>query len=120
MIVDHRVYTARPGRLSEFVDAFEALGLPLYTRYCGTLIGYFVAESGALNQVVHLWAYDDAADRDRRRWALARDPQWQVFLDAALPLLVSQESRLLRPTSFSPAIASPGTKGAPPQAASDD
>ncbi|WP_111765958.1 NIPSNAP family protein [Nakamurella deserti] len=107
MIVDQRTYAARPGRLQEFVDTFTARGLPLYTRYCGTLIGYFTSESGALNQVVHLWGYADAADRDIRRAALARDPGWQVFLDMALPLLVSQESRLLRPTAFSPSIALP-------------
>jgi len=107
MIVDHRTYTTAPGRLATFVDTFERIGLPLYRHYCGTLIGYFVSESGTLNQVVHLWGYDDAADRDRRRAALRKDPRWQSFLDEALPLLVHQESRLLTPTSFSPDIASP-------------
>lgn len=102
MIVDQRTYATRPGRLQEFVETFAAQGLPLYTRYCGTLIGYFTSESGTLNSVVHLWGYADAADRDLRRAALARDPGWQTFLDVALPLLVSQESRLLRPTTFSP------------------
>lgn len=108
MIVDQRTYTTRPGRLQEFVDTFATQGLPLYTRYCGTLIGYFTSESGALNQVVHLWGYADADDRDTRRAALARDPAWQAFLDLALPLLVSQESRLLRPTAFSPGFVPPG------------
>jgi hypothetical protein len=107
MIVDHRIYTTRPGRLQDFVDTFEARGLSLYTRYCGTMIGYFTSESGALNQVVHLWGYVDAADRDTRRAALAGDPAWQTYLDEALPLLVGQESRLLKPTAFSPAIAAP-------------
>ncbi len=107
MIVDQRTYTTRPGRLHDFVDAFAAQGLPLYTRYCGTLIGYFTSESGALNQVVHLWGYADATDRDTRRGSLARDPAWQAFLDVALPLLVSQESRLLKPTAFSPTFAPP-------------
>ncbi len=108
MIVDQRTYTTRPGRLQEFVETFTAKGLPLYTRYCGTLIGYFTSESGTLNQVVHLWGYADAADRDLRRAALAADPNWQAFLDVALPLLVSQESRLLKPTTFSPKFTLPG------------
>jgi hypothetical protein len=107
MIVDQRTYTTRPGRLQEFVDTFAARGLPLYRRYCGTLIGYFTSESGPLNQVVHLWGYADAADRDTRRAALARDQGWQAFLDVALPMLVSQESRLLMPTAFSPKFAPP-------------
>ena len=108
MIVDQRTYTTRPGHLQDFVDTFAAEGLPLYTRYCGTLIGYFTSESGALNQVVHLWGYADAADRDTRRAALARDPGWPAFLDVALPLLLSQESRLLKPVAFSPRFALPG------------
>ncbi|MCU1475364.1 MAG: family containing protein [Subtercola sp.] len=107
MIVDQRTYTTRPGHMQQFVDTFAAQGLPLYARYCGTLLGYFTSESGALNQVVHLWGYADAADRDARRAALARDPAWQAFLDAALPLLVSQESRILKPTSFSPRFTPP-------------
>lgn len=107
MIVDERTYTTRPGCLEEFVDTFAALGLPLYTRYCGTLIGYFTSESGTLNQVVHLWGYTDAADRDARRAVLARDPGWQVFTDLALPLLISQKSRLLKPTAFSPTFPLP-------------
>ena len=107
MIVDHRTYTTRPGHLQQFVSAFAEQGLPLYTHYCGTLLGYFTSESGALNQVVHLWGYADAADRDTRRAALALDPGWQSFLEVALPLLVSQESRLLRPTSFSPTFEPP-------------
>ena len=110
MIVDHRTYTVRPGHLQEFVDAFTERGLPLYTRYCGTLIGYFTSESGLLNQVVHLWGYSDATDRDLRRAALARDPEWQAFLALALPLLVSQESRILRPTGFSPTFTPPTTE----------
>lgn len=111
MIVDQRTYTIRPGRLQDFVDTFATQGLPLYTRYCGTLIGYFTSESGALNQVVHLWGYADAADRDARRAALARDPAWQAYLEVSLPLLVDQESRLLGPTAFSPRFALPVRQG---------
>lgn len=107
MIVDQRTYTTRPGKLQQFVETFAAQGLPLYTRYCGTLIGYFTSESGPLNQVVHLWRYTDAADRDIRRAALVLDPGWQAFIDVALPLIVHQESRLLTPTAFSPGIAPP-------------
>jgi hypothetical protein len=107
MIVDHRTYGTRPGKLQEFIDTFAARGLPLYMRYCGTLLGYYTSESGTLNQVVHLWGYTDVTDRDNRRAALARDPEWQGFLEVALPLLVSQESRILRPTAFSPTFTPP-------------
>jgi len=104
MIIDHRVYSLRPGAVQPFLDMFEQDGLPLYLHYCGKLVGYYVSDSGELNQLIHLWAYDSVEDRERRRSELYRDPRWTVFLEAALPLIVKQESRLLKPTRFSPVI----------------
>lgn len=105
MIVDHRVYTLRPGAVQPFLELFEREGLPLYLHYCGKLVGYYVADSGELNQVIHLWSYTSVEDRERRRAALYLDARWTAFLDAALPFIVKQESRLLKPTRFSPTIA---------------
>jgi hypothetical protein len=102
MIVDHRVYTLRPGTVQPFLELFEREGLPLYLQYCGKLVGYYVSDSGELNQVIHLWSYESVEDRERRRAALYLDSRWTAFLDAALPLIVRQESRLLKPTRFSP------------------
>jgi hypothetical protein len=102
MIVDHRVYTLRPGTVQTFLELFEREGLPLYRQYCGKLVGYYVAESGELHQLIHLWSYESVEDRERRRAALYADARWTAFLDAALPLITKQESRLLRPTRFSP------------------
>jgi len=102
MIVDHRVYSIRPGAIQPFLELFERDGLPLYLHYCGKLLGYYVAESGELNQLIHLWAYESVEDRERRRANLYLDDRWTAFLDAALPMVVRQESRLLKPTRFSP------------------
>ena len=104
MIVDHRTYTLFPGKVGPFLDVFEREGLPLYSHYCGKLIGYYVAESGTLNQLIHLWAYESVEDRERRRAELYGDPKWADFLATALPLVMSQESRLLKPTRFSPGM----------------
>jgi hypothetical protein len=102
MIVDHRVYTLRPGTVQAYLELFERDGLPLYLQYCGKLIGYYVADSGELNQLIHLWAYESVEDRERRRAALYLDPRWTAYLEAVLPFIVRQESRLLNPTRFSP------------------
>ena len=102
MLIDLRFYTFHPGKLQVFLPRFEAEGFPLQSKYCGNCILYTVAESGTLNQVVQAWAYEDAADRDRRRAALWADPDWQRFGDFALPLIQHQENRLLKPTAFSP------------------
>jgi NIPSNAP len=102
MLVDLRKYTFHPGKLQIFLERFQQIGLPLQTKYCGNLLGYFVSESGTLNQVVQLWAYKDAADRDERRAKLWADPEWQKFGEFALPLIAHQENQLLKATSFSP------------------
>ena len=102
MLIELRRYTFHPGKLEVFLPRFQEVGLALQMKYCGRLIGYFVSDSGTLNQIVQLWAYEDAADRDRRRAALWKDPDWNKFGEFALPLIAHQENQLLRPTSFSP------------------
>lgn len=102
MIVDHRVYALRPGAVAPFLELFEREGLPLYLHYCGKLLGYYTSDSGELNQVIHLWSYESVEDRERRRAALYQDARWTAFLDAAMPFIIKQESRLLKPTRFSP------------------
>jgi hypothetical protein len=102
MIVEHRTYTLHPGKLEAFLAIYRKQGLPLQERHLEGLLGYFMVEIGPLNQVVHLWSYEDMADRDRRRTALAADPKWSLYLEQALPLIQMQESKILRPTDFSP------------------
>ena len=102
MIVDLRTYTLKPGKAGEFLKLFEAEGLALQTKHCGRLVGYFTTETGTLNQVVQMWAYEDSADRDARRASLWADPEWLAFGQKVLHLFQHQENRLLKPTSFSP------------------
>ena len=102
MIVEQRTYTLQPGKVPEMVRLYGEEGLALQQKYLGRFIGYFVAESGDVNQVVFLWGFDSADDRAARRARMAQDPAWQAYLAKVLPLLVAQESRLLRPADFSP------------------
>ena len=44
-------------------------------QYLGEPYGYFVTETGDLNQFVHMWRYDSMADREQRRAAMYRDPR---------------------------------------------
>ena len=102
MLIDLRFYTFHPGKLSEFLKLSESDILPLQTRYCGNCIFYSTTETGVLNQLVQAWAYEDAADRDRRRAALWADPEWARLAAIALPWIAHQENRLLKPAAFSP------------------
>lgn len=102
MIVEQRTYTLHPGKVADMVRLYGEEGLALQQKHLGRFIGYFVAESGDVNQVVFMWGFDGADDRAARRARMAADPAWQAYLAKVLPLIVAQESRLLRPTDFSP------------------
>ena len=55
-----------------------------------------------LNQTVHMWGYSSLDDRQKRRAELVAEPQWQAFLAEVMPLLITQESKILVPAPFSP------------------
>ena len=105
MIVDMRIYTARPGKLAAFVKLYEEHAWPLQQRYLGRCLGWYTTVEGTLNQVVHLWEYASQADRETRRRAMAADPAWHEYLRRSeeAGLLSAQENRILAPTGFSPA-----------------
>ncbi len=102
MIVEQRTYRFKPGAVPQFLARYQAGPLALQRRVLGNLLGYFVTEIGPLNETVHLWGYESFEDRARRRAALLAQPEWRAFLSEVLPLLETQETKILLPTSFSP------------------
>lgn len=101
MIVDHRTYTVIPGKLPEFLNIYETMGFPLQRKYLGEPIGWYVSmDIGELSQVVHLWQYEDIADRAAKRAALAAVPEWGDYLKAGLPCLQKMENKILSPAPF--------------------
>jgi hypothetical protein len=101
MIFEQRTYRLQPGKAAEFLKLYEAEGLPLISRYA-KLIGCWTTESGVLNSVVFIWAYEDFAQRASQRGKLGRDSEWRAFVPRVLPYLVHQESVFLSPAAFSP------------------
>ena len=102
MIIEERDYRIKPGKTAKFVSTYEAHGLPIQKELLGTFIGYFTTEVGELNHVVALWGYDSLDDRLARRDRMAADPRWAAYLEMVVDLVDIQQTRLLRPTSFSP------------------
>jgi len=102
MIYEMRTYQVQAGMAAEFLKVYETNGLSIITHYA-KLVGCWTKESGVLNSVVFLWAYDDFAHRTAQRAKLGKDSEWQAFLPKILPYLVHQESVFLIPTPFSPA-----------------
>lgn len=101
MIVDHRTYTLIPGKLPAFLKLYEEKGLPTQTKHLGAPIGWYVSmDIGELNQVVHLWQYEDLADRAARRANLAADPAWGEYLKEGMAFMQKMENKILSPAPF--------------------
>jgi hypothetical protein len=103
MILEVRTYTANVGKAREWLEYYEKNGLPVQKRVLGRLVGFFTSELGPLNQIVHMWAYESLADREQRRAALMKEPDWHSYLrNQPAGVLAAQETRILVPTAFSP------------------
>ena len=106
MIYELRTYDVKPEHLAAYLRLWDEHGLTVRGGgLYGQLIGFWVSDGGALNQVIHLWAYESAAERTRLRTALMKDARWtHDFLPRALPMLDRMQSSMLQPTSFSPLV----------------
>lgn len=101
MIYEERTYTLYPGTVPAFLDAYERSGMHIHQRYLGEQVAFFTTDTGTLNQIVQIFAFADAGDRQRRREALYADPEWLEFAPVLREFIVHMESRLLAPTRLS-------------------
>jgi NIPSNAP len=104
MIFDLRIYTFKPGMQTAWLAMYEKHAYPIQLRYLGKPVVFTTTEVGPLNQVVHLWAYADQAERERKRNAMQQDPEWQTYIkmNTEAGYMEHMENRILRSTSFSP------------------
>lgn len=102
MIYDHRIYTCRYGKVQAYLALYESMGLAVQRRHLGEPVLYATTEVGNLNSVVHIWAYQDLADRASKRAALAADPDWQAYVKASRDLgaIVEQTTTILNKCGF--------------------
>jgi hypothetical protein len=102
MIVEERIYTLNVGTAPEYLKLYEQEGMAIQRPILGRLVGYFSTDVGPLNEVVHLWAYEDYADRSRRRAQLLAEPGWRAYVAKIRPFVQTQQSKILIPAAFSP------------------
>lgn len=104
MLLDMRTYTCRPGTIRKHLALYEKMGWGPQTRHLGQPLAYLTTETGDPNQYVHIWVYENAGDREKRRAAMWTDPEWIAYTEESgkLGALVKQENKLMTPTSFCP------------------
>lgn len=106
MIVDYRAYTFRPGMVPEFMSLFEHEGLPIQKRILGprSFLGIWRTEIGNVNEVIHMWGYADAKEREDKRALLYKDDAFMAYVQKARAMIVTQDVRMLVAAPFNPAI----------------
>jgi hypothetical protein len=102
MLFDHRTYTCKPGTLPKQLALYEKHGLEVQQHHLGKPHFYAITETGPVNSYVHIWVYQDAADRAKRRAAMQADPKWGKFLkmSAEAGHLIAQENKLMVEAPF--------------------
>jgi hypothetical protein len=90
--------------MPEATKHYQEIGWPVLQKggYDKYLVGYFVADTGMLNQLVHIWKFED--DNDRRAfWTRLRadkDFMEGFFSSRFRPLLMTMEMKLLTPAAW--------------------
>jgi hypothetical protein len=91
--------------MAEAVTLYQEIGFPALQKgsHDKKLIGYFQADTGTINQIVHLWKFDDDADR-RAHWVAvyANKDFVEGFASRFRPLLMTQEVKLLQAAPWGP------------------
>ncbi len=104
-IYELRTYTLQVGKMGEAVKLYTEFGYPALNKggFDKKLIGYFQADTGMINQLVHLWKFDDDADR-RAHWSALF--AYSAFIDGFAakfrPLVQNQEVKLLTAAPWGP------------------
>jgi len=104
MLLDHRTYTCRAGTVPLQMKLYEEHGYAAQVKHLGEPVVYGAVETGDVNSYVHIWAYEDAADRAKRRKAMMEDPDFLGYLAKSREAgyLIAQQNMLLTPVSFAP------------------
>ena len=98
-VFEIRSYTIAPGAMPGVIDRWST---KIDERMkLSPLVGAWYSEFGGLNKWVHIWAYKDAAARQRIRADAVARGLWPPG-SGATGAIIKQENMLVAPASFSP------------------
>ena len=99
MIVEIRTYTLQPGTTPQFEERF-AQALPARATV-SPLAAFWHSEVGKLNQVIHVWPYEDFEQRTQKRAEALKLDGWPPN---TREFVVEQKSQIFIPAPFSPKL----------------
>ena len=96
-IYEMRIYHYKTGSMPEVIKRWgEAIP---HREEFSPCAGAMYSDLGSLNKWVHIWPYKDMEDRNRIRTEASKTEHWPP---PTREFLLSQESKMLVPSSFSP------------------
>lgn len=105
-IYELRTYDVIVGKMAEAIAIYQEFGYPAFKAggFDRKLKGYFIGDIGAINQIIHLWCFDDDNDR-RDHWDRCfADPGFRAFAAKIRPLLRAQNNKLMLAAPFGPTV----------------
>lgn len=103
-IYEKRTYDIIVGEMPKAIKAYQEIGWPAieaggFDKWC---VGYFTSDTGALHQLIHIWRFEDDADR-RSFWKrLFADEAFQKFIPEIRSVIAAQEVQLLNGAPWGP------------------
>jgi hypothetical protein len=101
-----RTYAYPLGELAKMMGAWRR-AMPMRDALGSSVAAIWTTEIGALNSLTHLWPYRSLEDRERIRNEVQATGKWPPYKLDELEggsgyTIVSQENKLMLPSSFSP------------------
>jgi NIPSNAP len=98
VLIEHRAYTLKPGCLDTFYAAQLERGFELVKPIMERCLGYFTAQSGPTDQVVHLYRFDNYDDWTKRLHGLYGVAGLEPYFKKVRALMSAQENKFLVPS----------------------
>ena len=101
-IYELRIYTLYVGKINDAKEIYLKYGWPAIKKYEKNLVKYFIGDLGALNQIIHIWQFEN--DNNRRDvWnKIYADEEFLKFAVKFRPLVMKQENKLMTAAPWTP------------------
>ena len=93
--VEMRTYELKTGTANTYAALYLEEGFAIQKSHLGEPVGYYLSEVGDLNQVIHMWRYENFEERTEKRAALFSDPAWLEYVAKVGPMVLNQRNAIL-------------------------
>lgn len=103
-IYEKRTYDITVGQMGEVIKLYGEQGWAALEAggYADSCVGYFISDTGPLHQLIHIWKFEDDAER-RAFWSrLFSDEDFMKFAAVLRPNIARQEVQLLSAAPWGP------------------